>query len=558
MADIYFASDNTLAGRNGSLSNPYRDPSELGSAWAVAHGNAYWFRADCPDWNFAAAFCNASYNAGAVSFGAYGSGTKRPRISMYRLVDRSEFTEVAIQSYTPGNKNSIVTTPQAGTNLWAGPKQILGLYGTVAKVWGVACDITGGEGNGPEHTPSAWGEYAANADTGGKRIVYSIGNPVDYYGAVYANPVNDTDYGLAYKNVAIGSFQTRGGWAVDGLDFDTLNCPSNLTCGALSPGLKTLNNVSYTNCRVWNAYRGGLTLSGNGVMDSGIGYRKVRITDNYAENIARTFVETLQGACLNDTRIARNVVNGYGKSYSSGGIYLGGNYTDDGSRILVERNCGSGGDAFHIWISDGYWLYSENATKKIEFRQNVGWNNVLNAVCNVSGDEVVWRQNVLFAKPDVPDSYNRAFVVSGANADKRVLYAGNVGIGFRRFVFGTGVGANGVVTVRGNVSRCDKSSSGANAADNTNAIRAGGHDTTKLVVDGNAFFGHDAQIYDTANTTAYNGAPNVTNAIAGDPASELARLPIPTDPTVNYALQISPNFWAGAVDLRAGAIRSGW
>ena len=49
-------------------------------------------------------------------------------------------------------------------------------------------------------------------------------------------------------------------------------------------------------------------------------------------------------------------------------------------------------------------------------------------------------------------------------------------------------------------------------------------------------------------------APAILNAIRHATGAEIARLPVPTDPTVNYALQIRPGarIKSGVVDLRPG------
>ena len=65
---------------------------------------------------------------------------------------------------------------------------------------------------------------------------------------------------------------------------------------------------------------------------------------------------------------------------------------------------------------------------------------------------------------------------------------------------------------------------------------------------------HYADLRNSGTGTTYNAPPEVTNRITSDPSTELARLPTPTDPTVDYALQIRPGarIKSGVVDLRPG------
>lgn len=556
MATIYFASDNTLSGRDGSLNNPYQHPGELPAPWAMAGGNDYKFHGDAPAFNFSKSWRLTAFTSSAITVSGYGSNTSKPIIQCYRMVAASECTEVML-NYTNGNP-VMTTTPQSGTNHWRVPAEFFGLYGD--NTWGVACDTTGTTVGGASVVPSSSREFTdLYTDSGLYRVVYSEGNPVEEYGGMFAANLVTGDATSTATNRCIYAVQAYGGLWVDGVEFDRVFGPTYMTAASppFAQARMAANNV--TNCVLRNSahgfdWAGGDAASGFG---QGRGFRNLRIYGNYGENLGRSFIDmafNANGICLNDTRIYENVCNGFGKSTSTGGIYIAACYTTDDTRVLVERNCLSGGEYGHVWPADGYAFYSENSSRDIEWRLNFGWNNDLGFINNITSGEVVWRQNVSVVKDGIPTGNSRMFVVSGPTSTAKVLHQGNVAIGYRRFMLAVAGGTVGMLRVRSNVSLCPHSSGGIGSGTNTNALRFGGHDTAYMEVDGNNFYGHDTQVYDSFTGLGYSSAPEVTNSIGSDPSVQIAaHLPTPTNPQKNYALQISPNYWSGAVDLQGGA-----
>lgn len=550
MATIYFASDNTLGGRDGSIDNPYQHPGELPSPWVITGGNDYLFNANSPAWNFTESWILPSFTNSPITIGAYGSNTGKPVIQCYRMLDSSECTEVTL-NYTNGNP-VMTTTPNSGTNLWRVPAEFIGLY--EGNIWGVACDTTGTITGGASVVPSNAREFTAlYTDSSLYRVVYSVGNPVDTYGGLFAANMSTADSVSSDTNRCIYAKQAYAGIWIDGLEFDYCIGSTYMTAGSplLSAARQKANNV--TNCTLRNSASGFSWAGGDSTFGEGRGFRDLRIYGNYGENLGRSFIDfgfNVNGICLNNTRIYENVCNGFGQSTSTGGIYMEACYTLDNTRIQVERNTLSGGEAGHVWQYDGHAFYSENSSRDIEWRWNFSWNNDLGFINNVTSGEVVFRQNVAVAKPGVDDGDSRMFVVASPQASAQVLHTGNVAIGFRRFMLANDGGAEGMLRIKNNVSYCPHSSGGINSGTNTNALRFGGHDTAHMEVDGNNFYGHDTIVYDSVTTLGYSTAPEVTNSITSDPSAQLAYMPTPTNPTVNYALRISPNFWSGAVDLQ--------
>lgn len=555
LLDTYFASDNTLPGRNGSINNPYRDPSELPVPWTMAGGNAYWFHGDAPDWNFAASLRNLSFTVNPITIGGYGSNSRKPRIGGYRFIDGSECVEVSIIN----TSGVLTTTPQAGTKLWRVPAEFLGLF--QGNKWGPACDVTGTAGSsGIPKTPSKAYEWTyQSTDAGLYRVVWSEGNPVLYYGALFATSFSHSDAGSSTLNNIIIALQAYGGCWIDGIVFDTVYRPTFLT--ASSPPIKyaRMRSNNLSNCELYNSRYGFSWAGGDSADPPNLykGHEGVRVYGNYGENLAQSFIDFAYASSpgsitLNDTRIYDNVGNGFGIAVSTAGIYVSNCQTSDGSYIIVERNSLSGGIYGNVWVSDGHGFYSENRSRSQIWRYNFGWNNDLNMVFNGTSGSVMAHNNVFYAKENMPNpGIDRAIVISGGATgvldQMDLLLQNNVAINFRRFALcTTNSAAAWKARLLGNVSRTTKTQTGPSYVDNVNFLSlAFSSALSHFTLDGNSIYGHSNDIWDGS---AHSGL----NTITTDPADELARIPVPTDPRVNYAKQISPNLWKDDVNLGYG------
>ena len=558
MAQIYFDSAYEGVTRTGSESQPYLDPSELPAPWTIAGGNAYFFKRGS-EWNFTQSFKLAAFTTSAISIGAYGDeSSQRPIIRCYRLIDSSECTEVSL-SFTIGVA-AMTTTPASGTNLWRVPASFLGLF--EGDIWGVAVDPTRTIiGGGDDVAPAAAREYTSlNTDTNTYRVVYSEGNPVTVYGGLYASNMSLADSVNWEASRSIYVVNAGGGCPVSDIQFDLCRAPIRfyraLTTDTINYKRMPDNNI--IDCVLTRAAIGFEYACDDTVIGSGYGFERVRVRGNYGENLGRSFIDTSSSSgsiCLNDTRIYENVCNGFGQSYSTGGIYLARVNTTDGSHVMVDRNTMSGGISGNIWPEDGHAFYQEIDSQDLMFRDNFSWNNDQNFICYIGGRRVAFVANVAVAKANTFDDLSRMFTHTSMKAESNTLFHGNVAVGLKNLVTSYDLGriARSAV-ISGNVSLCDVASGGSGLTVNTNALRFGGHDTTYVTVDGNALSGHDNSWFDTTAWSAYNTAPQINNPVAGDFSAEVARIPVPTDPTVNYALQIRPGarIVNGTVDLRPG------
>lgn len=532
-----FASD-AAAGGDGSASAPYRDPGDLPSPWLLTPGEEYLFHTDTP-FNFTGNFANTGYTTSPIVLGSWG-GNGRAVIKKYRMLDRSECVEV---EFTSGDTTGLAS----GTNLWRVPVQFFGMF--FGKVWGVRCDVTGVP-TGVAHTPNAAREWC-NSDSSAYAVIYSQGNPVDVYGGVYVTNTSDSDYATAYKRGPIYAQQPGGGLTVDGIDFEEAYSGLRTYCGSVAGAHGLLPGLSIQNVAVRSLLNGTL-LVGDGSRTtpfngSGNGFVGAVLRNLYAENLGGTILQTpSSGLCLNRLRLSDSVINGCCKATSSGGIYLDHCYTTDGERGIIERIASSGVEAYNYFPTDGYDFYSENSTGGFEWRHLFS-SSEQHFHFNYPGANNVVRQCVAVAHPGAVPSNDDFLTIQGAQTGSEITVIGCVSIGLRRFVKSNAGSGSFIVKVRENVSRSDGDIGGTS---NANAVRSTSYSSSNWVVNGNNFYGHDYDIYDA--TGGADHSSDATNKITTDPATEIARIPVPTDPTVNYALMISPNFWNGTVDLRPG------
>lgn len=563
---IYFASDNTADGsRDGSSGHPYLDPSELPTPWRMQSGTEYLFRCDT-ETNFLNAFRSVDDPAAEIVVGSWGSGAK-PIITAYRMLDRSECLEVTVN--TSGTLAVLTLAPGSGSNLWRVPKTFFGLF--AGNVWGGCTDIGGRVGDHSNKVvPAAAREWCGSVSnhsiygvTGGYAVVYSEGNPVDVYGGLLVSSFDETDWdsGAAYKTTFY-TLRARGGFELAGLDLRSMYHASLSQVG-YTAAVADLGPHTFTELNLRETYR-GVTVNGALADPSypspGIRFSRLRVNDNYAENLGNQFFDTSGniGTCLNDARIYKNVVNGFARAYSTAGIYLPGTLTSDGSRIRVYANTICNGDEGHYWPIDGAALMVEEDGSDVEFARNVLWNNKRNVNFNGIGatlpsTNIVASNNVIVAPAVTPAESCTAFQANSNTLAVEVALYGNVTIGFVRFV-DYNSHASTHLTVSGNISLGSGPIAGSGNGSLYEAIRSETADTALLTIDRNNFYGHYADLRTWAGTT-YNSAPEVNNRITSDPSSEIARLPVMNDPTVNYALQIRTGARikaGGVVDLRPG------
>lgn len=572
MTAYYYASDNTSdPSRDGSVDHPFLDPSELPSPSLLSNAQSgHYFHCDTAT-NFSAPLRSTGTTTEPIIIGQWGSGA-RPIITAYRMIDASECFECDVN--TSGSL-AVLTIPPVGgagsTNLWRVPKKFFGLY--AGGVWGACTDIGNRAGNG-KVTPSAareWcGAVANNPNfgtpttgvTGGYGVVYSVGNPVETYGGLFVSSFDETDWftSEAYQ-VSFYTLRARGGITLSGLDLRSMYHASLNQVGYTSL-VADLALHEFTDLHIQDVYR-SLTVNGASEDPSypspNVRFSRLRAYDNYAKNLGNQFFDTSGniGTKILDGRIYRNVVNGFARAYSTAGIYLPGTLTGNGGRILVDTNTICNGDAGNFWPLDGAALMVEENGSDVDFMGNFLWNNKYSININGIGGtlpttNVAITNNVIIAPTEQDVAFCKAINVGSNTLAVGVKIRGNVLDGFVRAV---DYNSNSVsmLSVTGNISRSSGPIAGSGSGSLYEAVRSETADTAKLSIDGNNFYGHYADLRIWAGTT-YNSAPEVNNRITSDPSAELARLPVPVDPTVNYALQIRPGarIVNGAVDLRPG------
>jgi hypothetical protein len=560
VAAYYYDSGNTADGsRDGSQTHPFLDPSELPTPSRITDAQSEHYFKRGTTTNLEATLRSTALTNSPIVVGAWGSGD-RPIITAYRALDSTECVEVDVD-----NSGAVATiTPQGGTNLWRVPKTFFGLFD--GDLWGSACDVTGVD-TGTKVMPSAdreWCGAVADEDaiSGSYGVIYSVGNPVTTYGAVYVSSFSEGTWGTtANERVAVGTLLALGGCEIADIDFRRMYRVTRAHTGSVPSTAYDLALHSIHDCRVSEAYR-GFSINIGAANAPNVTHASIRVYDNYGENLGNSLFDTAGTlySTINDTRIYRNVVNGYGYAYSTGCFYLAsGVSTTDGGRILVEENCVFDGDGGNYWSTDGHAYYQEEYGSDVEFRRNVASNCKLSYMANLGAANIVFRDNVGIAPAAIADGLASgfySFMTINSNdswGDHHVYIDGNVAVGYVRFLSCNDATAQRIVVKR-NISDGGGPAYGSGEGSHDEAIRSGTVDTTKLVIDGNNFYNHDHDLKNYSTGFTYDSAPQVNNRITTDPGTEIARLPVMDDPTVNYALQIRPGarIKAGVVDLRPG------
>lgn len=515
MKHWYFAMDYRGNWRDGSAEHPFRDPGELPTPWTMHGGCEYMFRADTES-NFAQQLALPGYTSEPILIGSWGAGL-RPIIRRYRMVEPSECVEVAVAA--DGS-----TKPQKGTRIWRVPRQFFGLY--AGRVWGVRCDIAGATYGADHRTPSAlyeWG-YAdiAESKMGASRVIYSEGHPVEVYGGLFANTFSDYEFAVAYERATIYASQPGGGITVSGVDIEDSEYAVRAYCGKGGALLGLVIEDA-----AFRSVQNAIQLVGDGSMDSGAGFDGATLRGLYGENLGSTLLSTPGGGlCANGLRMSEFVVNGCGLSQSVGGVYLDHAYTNDGSLMRVQLGTVSGAKAGNFWPKDGYAFYQEAKTSGAVFERCFGWRNERNFHSNVPGTRNAFRHCTAIAMGNGTDGAD-VFHNAGQAPGCEVELADCLAVGFAHFCSGP-FGSEGHYTISRNASFYE----GPNDPHTSAAVRTHGYVPSCVTVRGNQFAGHGAALYD--GRSGLDHSADVLMPIL-DHAGRLARLPVPTDPTVNYA-----------------------
>ena len=572
---IYFASDNTAGGRNGTSDYPYQDPSELPTPWVLQSGTEYLFRCDT-ETNFLDNFRSLNETAGKITIGWWGSGAK-PIITAYRMLAANECVEVALNT-----TGSLATwSLQSGTNLWRVPQTFFGLFGD--GTWGTATDV-GNRASYGKFVPSAPREWCGavtnqpqtGAPTygvdGGYGIIYSVGNPVEVFGGVYVSSFPEGNWNTAGYRDTFNIYRPKGGYEISGLDLRKMYTASLCRCSsAPSSYVLEMERISSNDLLLTDLYV-GVSVVGAYEYNPNILYKSLRHYDCYGENIGNSFFNTSgpKGMRVRDAKVYRHIVNGCTKAYGSGGFYIPSVRNDEGERMMVE-DCtvygaqnGSGDHPY--WPTDGHAFYQEINAQDLEWRRCVSWGSRLNFIGNGGARNCVWTDCVATALAPVENGGNHFAIqlndgiASELDRNHRGLVQGMVAVGFQQFAVAN-VGSTAAFKFRGNISLGSGQWAGDNAY--TQAVEGDSHDPALIEIDGNNFYGHSHGLRDW-NAGSYDSPPEVNNKITASPAAEIARLPrvlrqagvTPTEAEkrVNYALQIKPGarIVASTVDLRPG------
>lgn len=515
---VHFAMDYLGATRDGTAEHPFRHPGELPVPWTMQGGCEYLFRADTNS-NFADQFALPAYTPEPIVVGSWGEGA-RPIIRRYRMARTDECVEVAVGA-------DGATRPQTGTNLWRVPRQFFGLY--AGRVWGARCDLAGTTYGADHRTPSAtyeWG-YAdlAGSKMGASRVVYSVGNPVEVYGGLYLNTFADADYTVAYKRATIYAAQPGGGITLSGVDLE--DCEYGLRAYA-GKGRGALPGLVVERA----AFRGvmhAVQIVADGSMTSGAGFASPSLRDLYGESLGSTLLSTPGGGlCANGLRLSDFVVNGCGLAQSVGGAYLDHAYTNDGSVMRVQFGTISGAEAGRFWPVDGYAFYQEAGTSSAWFSDCFGWGNVRNYHSNLPGARNGFERCAAVAMDSAAEGAD-VFHNAGQAAGCEVSLTDCVAVGFAHFCTGP-FGTQGRYAITCNASLYAGTPDPRASA----AVRTHGYDPECVALSGNQFVGHGSALYDARAEVDHSA-----DALSQTPASSrFARLPAPTDPTVNYARQV--------------------
>lgn len=556
MPIVYFNQNNTNVSRDGTTKErAWLNPLDIhpdGRGYNFASGTAYLFAEDT-ETNLGRWFGLYGYGVGItekITVGPWGGSGDAPKLTCYRMADRTECQPAVFDAdlnFLPGG-----TGP-----LWAVPRQFFGLYG--GRVWGEKRDITNQAGAGVKFpiAPRHWvcgGPQAGSPTTlDGVPcvIVYSAdGNPVDAYGGLFLTVASDAGYANPKEQSVVFVNQAKFGVEIFGIDislakygvYNEIYSPGDLSI-KLSTGYNIHHNKITDVFDAVSWYAGGST-------NNGVGYKDARQTDNYMANLGCTGFRSYKVA-FNNGYVARNVVNGCGYADSAGGLYLSGLYTTDDSRTLVERNTVSGAVWGRIWPHDGHGIYQEELSQQIEIRHNFVWNCDRPFINNLPRSKVLMQGNVAFvgSDPSFPMFFCNQY--ASRDPDAEVCYASNISIGFSSLLhFRCDPGSPGPqVRVNKNVSVGANSSAGANNY-HTRAAVAINTTGSPGAFSGVRVYGADNNFYNhSMSLQNYNGGSDqgsvFSNTNLTNPAAELLKLPTPTDPRVNYALQIAPMTWGG-------------
>lgn len=488
---------------------------------------------------------NAGYESNRLIFTSYGTGEK-PIIRSYIEDDGTGWYEVSPNGvkgllapyYTGGD---LFLEP--GSNLWwkggIGNRMLLGTGNRWAAQRNADNNPVTGYGrklpteayqSSPKAAPS-------HTDVPGATIsgalLWSVGNPLTYYGRIRRQPPSAGGSGLL--NIIN---PTVGGLSVSGIDFrETFlypvyyNFASYTTlCGPISyvdnSHQDTMGQISF-------AFWGTQDVRNN------IGTRKFTMTDNVGVNLGHgglhCWGQVGTRAIFNNAKVQRNVINGACKVMSLGAIYLLNMGSNEGPPIDVSYNCVNGSEYGNVWEADGYAIYGDFQLENVNVHHNYVWDCKYTYRFNGATGQVEFNNNVGIARSD-----SDRFVGSNNPNDVadpcKIDIHHNIAIGYKTFFDSQDIVAGSSWKIHHNISKATTSS--PQPAVDTQL-------TANYTVDRNNFYGHSIQWRDwDATPPADDHSSSATNQITSDPTALLdsAIIQNPTDPLVNYALTLPTSF----------------
>lgn len=540
---IYFNSENPTAGA-GTEGNPYKSLSGYNITAADADIRLF---ADS-GFNLTSGITLDNYLNAGVRITKHGVGAD-PIISSYTVDDGTGWTEIDASAILAAGGKLIRAA--SGTNLWFKNASVGMLLGS-EKEWSRKRDIYGDIASYGVRVPAAKYECAAviadgsspvSGGSSGGVVLWSVGNPVSYYGGILLKPL-----GLTYL---ISALQPRQGVYVNGLKFKDVLSPVLY----MSAGTNHLlsRDVQVTGNQFTNVLHGVMCAFGVANESANSGWLKLVIENNLAQNLGHSMFGCWGvaggSAVFNDSRICNNVISGAGKHISFAGLYLLNMRTTNGSWIDVSNNAVSDVSDGNIWVDDGVGIYADYRSRNLDIHDNYVWNCKRPYYCNGSTGVILWTRNVAIAYPKpfnlastgapVKSTFFSISNPNGMTVPFQLSVQQNIAIGFQQFFSGNDISAQtgSTVNIKNNVSLAGASPTYACIT----------HDSSQYTIEGNNFYGHSPSDWYRFGVSPADIGASATNKITSNPTVALrAIFQNPTDSTYNYAATIPRSSWGTA------------
>lgn len=427
---------------------------------------------------------------------SYGSGD-RPVITSAVASLPSDWTEVSAAN---------LTTPTAGTGVWRRNGFRWVRFGDLRTV-GKQVDSANVVGAGVK-APSAPYEFG---HVSGGVVVWAPTNPVTYYGQVFVSLADYAFYVLQPVNAfTLSEFQ-----------FVDLMGGAFVEMGG-TPVIA--NNVSIQDCHAENVFWGFRFGGANGA-----GFNNLRVQRNTGSWINASFIAG-GSQVYNSSSVRENTLSDACLTYSDGGIYFAGSYSNDGSRLYLENNDVRRVKRGNIWVYDGCGLYFDFSSNNGVIRNN-----------RISECDVAIQLNT--AKRDIqvvgnigvstnPDAIFAIFTDSMGNNDGDVKMHNNTAIGYSRGVSIGAIGSNSTYTLRNNLFARGSGSGNSFGIFNNNAA-----DHSKIVESNNAISGFTKAWTDVTGTAYSLGAGTITSNPLLD---HVTYRPLPGSPLIGAGVNVGP------------------